>query len=699
MSPDSTNNEPSLSGKQKRTRNRLRLSCLECTRRRQASLKCDRNQPCGLCVSRDVSHLCRWENVPVARPVPQRPPNVGVRAESQTAVACEPGKSGEPSAAEMLARIAALEQTIAEMKMNSRPPRPIEVEHETSESLGNNESHRLLNTNGETSALIPVKRDAYIMSAALALVSIGHHGEFIGRGSAFCALHMLGSPDGSSFPYAKSTDAVGPYRQSVNELMPPVLFNTVEHLVSSIPPRAVTDTLIKTFFARTNWRYGISEDWFYSAYEQMWTALNFPYGAGLQVNPNWLSLLFAILAICPQSAISAAADTQAEAFFTYGMMARRVAEDTYLSVPAFAPLESAADGTTLGCLAAPILAYFLAERKRISEAWKLIGNSIRSAQAVGMHRDPSWRQWHTMSENERMLRTRAWWGLRQWDILYSFTLSRPPMIQPSSFDVQLPVVDTKMALTDQLFITYQLELVKLSAILEKAVEKCLSVAYPTGEDVAQFDEEIKVWRANWATYLHDSPFFTVDPSAETAEYNRILRNHRFSVRTWYLTSRIKLHRSFLTQVGLPRTPEAISLNEWRSRSRDVCTEAAIEMIYHQMAAYHRVLLARSGQISVDEVPVKDSWCFEGVFNLYDAAVTVVVAMTLTEPEKRPQGAEDAFDKAVAMMRSIAAALTGKRADIMALALESLRVLGREQGWRRGDMLPAASIDVNNAIVY
>lgn len=148
----------------------------------------------------------------------------------------------------------------------------------------------------------------------------------------------------------------------------------------------------------------------------MWTALNFPYGAGLQVNPNWLSLLFAILAICPQSAISAAADTQAEAFFTYGMMARRVAEDTYLSVPAFAPLESAADGTTLGCLAAPILAYFLAERKRISEAWKLIGNSIRSAQAVGMHRDPSWRQWHTMSENERMLRTRAWWGLRQWDM-------------------------------------------------------------------------------------------------------------------------------------------------------------------------------------------------------------------------------------------------------------------------------------------
>ncbi|OCB88722.1 hypothetical protein A7U60_g4103 [Sanghuangporus baumii] len=56
--------------KQKKTRRRLRVSCVECTRRRQ---KCDRTQPCGLCRRRGVEHLCRWELEPFARPQPSRP--------------------------------------------------------------------------------------------------------------------------------------------------------------------------------------------------------------------------------------------------------------------------------------------------------------------------------------------------------------------------------------------------------------------------------------------------------------------------------------------------------------------------------------------------------------------------------------------------------------------------------------------------
>lgn len=36
--------------------------------------KCDREQPCGLCKTRGVEHLCRWELEPFARPPPARPP-------------------------------------------------------------------------------------------------------------------------------------------------------------------------------------------------------------------------------------------------------------------------------------------------------------------------------------------------------------------------------------------------------------------------------------------------------------------------------------------------------------------------------------------------------------------------------------------------------------------------------------------------
>lgn len=79
--------------KVKKTRRRLRLSCVECTKRRQVHMfhlsksiifmlpscpsslqKCDRAYPCGLCVSRGVPHLCHWSPVPIARPTPAKPP-------------------------------------------------------------------------------------------------------------------------------------------------------------------------------------------------------------------------------------------------------------------------------------------------------------------------------------------------------------------------------------------------------------------------------------------------------------------------------------------------------------------------------------------------------------------------------------------------------------------------------------------------
>lgn len=58
---------------------------------------------------------------------------------------------------------------------------------------------------------------------------------------------------------------------------------------------------------------------------------------------------------------------------------------------------------------------FLAERGRTSEAWKLAGSGLRSAMAVGMHRDPGWVRWQIMSDTEKLLRARAWWNLVIWD--------------------------------------------------------------------------------------------------------------------------------------------------------------------------------------------------------------------------------------------------------------------------------------------
>ena len=174
--------------------------------------------------------------------------------------------------------------------------------------------------------------------------------------------------------------------------------------------------LVHNFFAYDNWRFGIPEQWFQTACTQMWTALEYP-NHNLEINANWLSLFFSVLAIAanqdddsPQPDNSRGMEST-DAYFKNAMSARRIAEDDYMNKPTVSVMASAADGTMLGCFAVPVLCCYLTQRGRVSEAWKLVGSGIRHAEAVGMHRDPEWVGWQVMSKDEIVLRRIAWWGL------------------------------------------------------------------------------------------------------------------------------------------------------------------------------------------------------------------------------------------------------------------------------------------------
>ncbi|KAG6880020.1 hypothetical protein C0992_007817 [Termitomyces sp. T32_za158] len=223
----------------------------------------------------------------------------------------------------------------------------------------------------------------------------------------------------SRFLYAQSTGSLSAYRDTNPELVSNSLIAKVEELIRDVPSTTAATVLLQTFFAQCNWRFGIPEEWFMTACSQMWSVLEYPRPRGFQVNANWLSLFFAVLAYAPESAAGGESSTiQSDAcdhYFSCAIKARRVAEDHYMNQPNISLMFSAADGTVLSCLAVPILCSYLSEHGHVSEAWKLIGNGIRQAEAVGMHRDPEWRQWQVMSKDEVLLRRRAWWGLYIWD--------------------------------------------------------------------------------------------------------------------------------------------------------------------------------------------------------------------------------------------------------------------------------------------
>lgn len=194
-------------------------------------------------------------------------------------------------------------------------------------------------------------------------------------------------------------------------------------LVLGIPPEPRTRALLHAFFEDVNWRFGIPQEWFHHACDEMWRTLARSDTTGMEINVHWLCLFYAVLALAPQNPHPGPHPSQSqhphqdesEAHFMRSLAARRLAKDVYFAAPTFSPLHSAADGTVLGCLATPLLCAYLAEMGRVSEAWKLLGGSIRAAQAVGMHRDPGWEMWRAMPADEQVLRTTGWWGLIVWD--------------------------------------------------------------------------------------------------------------------------------------------------------------------------------------------------------------------------------------------------------------------------------------------
>jgi len=235
------------------------------------------------------------------------------------------------------------------------------------------------------------------------------------------------------FLYAHSTDATYLQGQLAGGFLlgPPA--REFDGLFDHIPPELHAQQLVESFFQDVNWQFGIPETWFMRTYRQMWTMLQCSSQQHWwsRLNPNWVSLFFSILALAPCSPEegNSSEDTEPhELYFRCAMTARCMAESAFLKDPSSSIMVSAADGTVLSCLAAPLLCNYLAERGHASEAWKLVGKAICAATAIGMHQDPGWPYWQVMSEEEKLLRRRAWWGLFVWDRWVAEWLSQSGLI-------------------------------------------------------------------------------------------------------------------------------------------------------------------------------------------------------------------------------------------------------------------------------
>ncbi|KAF8578504.1 hypothetical protein K439DRAFT_1663720 [Ramaria rubella] len=641
--------------KEKRTRKRQRLSCVECTKRRQ---KCDRQSPCGLCVSRGVAHLCHWASGPISRPTPAqtRLPNaLDQSSGSPTELATTIKTLSE--------RLALLERTIS-VQNRFTPARASSPAGNISVTDNDSRGEEDEDEEDEASPPTPLHRDVHEAAVTLAQLSLAHHGEYVGNGSVLCALHKLGSPANICLRYSKSTESTC----TIGNHLTPEL-NQIQSLIArGLPPRQVTDILVFAFFDECNWRFGISEKWFRSAYERMWRALDTWgtfVGPGVeQINANWLSLLFAALSLAP-SGITGTEMVSREACFTHALSARRLAEDTLLNSFAISSGDSVADGTVLGCFATVLIGSYLASRGRVSEAWKLLGGAIRSAQAAGMHRDPGWAKWQVMSQDERILRSRGWWNLVIGDQLYSNVLGRPAMINAEMMDVPPPSPKSSDGSSDAPFEIYLATMVKLCEVVGQAGLNCAGPKSKPYAAIMKMDHRYDEWLGNLPKEFR---WYAIPPTVPTSRAERILEYRRHNLAMWYLACRMNLHRPWLTRATPPILPLPTALvgtqNVVLNPSREKCITLAMELV-HTQCAYAAWATETSD--------------FSRTFFVFDGAVTLISALAYAPGHTSAERCIETVERAMENLEE-----AGKGDDhggIARRATQVLSVLRRAGGWR------------------
>lgn len=556
----------------KKTRRRLRVSCVECTRRRQ---KCDRQQPCGLCTSRGVVHLCRWELEPFARPSPVRPPN-GILSRKADA-------------------------------------------HDES---SNDSSPPIL----EQSAVGAVDQEVKEAAIALAQLSVARQGEYLGIGSVVCSLHRLDDAEHILLDFDKSTlpySADDEYSSAVTESFD----RSIEGLLSSLPSKDQCDNLITSFFEHENWRHTLPPKQIFSTYSRMWEALQ-DNGAQCvcRIRAHWLTLLFAIFALSPYCA----SEDESRKYFLQSLTARRLAEDLFFasfSSPR-TPL-SVSEGNTQGCLAVALLAHYLCDRGQVTEAWKIVGTAVRNAQNAGMHRNPHWSKWKNMSEDEQLFRRTAWILLSNTDKFLSSILGRPSMIRSQNTDVPTPPIPKGPLSIDGASDTnlmFQACLSMLIDIVGELRDKYLALDI----DVDQFMKDANPEDAfeDWRKNLPDC-FALRNPDTTRDHIYPDVPIQRCMLSIYYLSSAVLFRRTLLS------TRPSLACRHKPSDDEDGTSLVLKQMSTPRVATSLLVNLRELRALLL--MKPRRQTCFVSTFFIFEAAVTLVIAER--RDEQNPQAIE------------------------------------------------------------
>lgn len=220
-------------------------------------------------------------------------------------------------------------------------------------------------------------------------------------------------------------------------------------LVRQLPSRPFVEQLLVNFFQNVNWHYSsIDQEIFYENL-QKWYSISF---AALNRGPQELSgnirffpaLLFQALALALQFQPPDYDPTLDSLKYVAEMSLDDLANEYSESGMAILSLLGKRDITVVTVQAGFLRTSFLKNSGLITESWHSLGQTIRDAQEMGMHKDLVDRTAKSPEEALQTLwyvelRRRLWVLLQMWDTHMALVLSRPTSIDFTDVKIVLPI--------------------------------------------------------------------------------------------------------------------------------------------------------------------------------------------------------------------------------------------------------------------
>ncbi|KAJ7754259.1 fungal-specific transcription factor domain-containing protein [Mycena maculata] len=520
----------------KKQRTRVSFSCGECHRRKQ---RCDRNVPCSHCVARKVPELCK---------------------------AYMPGKTDQ----DVNVRLARLEHIVEMALPQFCPPGTPSMDpssHRPSSMPQDDDSRSLPDEQDPRGGTFQSgKWYGNSASGSIAPGSVLEQLEHVvmpsagdqaqGNGTVPYDMTLPPPPDVQNGLEPSAADNLKTLVQECG-----VSPHKVAELLSELPPTRTSAVLVDYYFHTINWtRYPISERDFRAAFNSI--CEHGSEGVSAPSDVSFLPLLFAVLAIsvrlAPES-IAGDARTRRVTSLRYYWSSRR----SLLIAAVIQP-----DSLDI-VLTRLLSARFLTFDRRITECYSQLGAAVKTAQALGLHRDGS-----SMNMEPALVeyRRRIWSYLYHADRSYALVLGRPNSIQddytstlpPSNIDDEPSPAHTRnpLPLSSPTRMTYVILRHQLATIIGRMVHHFQQVRTVSHySEVIAIDDEL--------LHFIDAlpPHFALEPDRSLDETQTFVPVHRFLLVTEILFVRNSLHMPYILR--------KLKTDRY-ARSRTACFESAIK---------------------------------------------------------------------------------------------------------------------------